>query len=164
MVTVGPLWSSVSQKGQSDDVYEAAREQSGPAVPLEGSFEPAVLSLPVDKHYVSLLQFQLCLTLRGVGHHHSVPGEERWGIREDTVLTHTPSPTKHRRPETLHRHTSSDRPFYNYMSLSFDIRNAVPLAYDWPSIVLLGDEGGACLARGRGDGGTGIQGAALTLC
>lgn len=76
-VTVGPLWSSVSQKGQSDDVYEAAREQSGPAVPLECSFEPAVLSLPVDKHYVSLLQFQLCLTLRGVGHHHSVPGEEK---------------------------------------------------------------------------------------
>lgn len=54
--------------------------------------------------------------------------------------------------------------FIHYMSLSYDIRNAVPLAYDWPSIVLLGDEGGACLARGRGDGGTAIQGTALTLC
>lgn len=96
--------------GQSDAVYEAAREQSGPAVPLEGSFEPAVLPLPVDKHYVSLFELQLCITLRGVGHHHSVPGG-RGGIRGDTVLTLCRSTGDQRRhTHTSSRITTSDRP------------------------------------------------------
>lgn len=46
-----------------DAVHKAAREQSGPAVPLQGAFEPAVLPLPVHEHNVALLKFQLCLAL-----------------------------------------------------------------------------------------------------
>lgn len=46
-----------------DDVYKAAREQSGPAVPLQCAFEPAVFPLPVNKHNVALLKFQLSLAL-----------------------------------------------------------------------------------------------------
>lgn len=46
-----------------DAVYKAAREQSGPAVPLQCAFEPAVLPLPVNKHNVALLKFQLGLAL-----------------------------------------------------------------------------------------------------
>lgn len=46
-----------------DAVHKAAREQSGPAVPLQGAFEPAVLPLPVHKHNVAFLKFQLGLTL-----------------------------------------------------------------------------------------------------
>lgn len=67
-----PAWPS----SVLDDVYEAAGEQPGPAVPLQRAFEPAVLSLPVHKHNVSLLQFQLCLALGRIRHHHPVPGEE----------------------------------------------------------------------------------------
>lgn len=59
-----------------DDVHEAAGEQPGPAVPLQRAFEPAVLSLPVHKHNVSLLQLQLRLALGRIRHHHPVPGED----------------------------------------------------------------------------------------
>lgn len=60
----------------SDDVDEAAGEQPGPAVPLQRAFEPAVLSLPVHKHDVSFFQFQLCLALRRIRHHHPVPAKK----------------------------------------------------------------------------------------
>lgn len=56
-----------------DAVYKAAREQSGPSVPLQSAFEPAVFPLPVNKHNVALLQFQLGLALGGIRHHHPVP-------------------------------------------------------------------------------------------
>lgn len=46
-----------------DAVYKAAREQSGPAIPLQRAFEPAVFPLPVNKHNVALLKFQLSLAL-----------------------------------------------------------------------------------------------------
>lgn len=46
-----------------DAVYKAAREQSGPAIPLQCAFEPAILPLPVNKHNVTLLKFQLSLAL-----------------------------------------------------------------------------------------------------
>lgn len=46
-----------------DAVYKAAREQSGPAVPLQCAFEPAVFPLPMNKHNVALLKFQLSLAL-----------------------------------------------------------------------------------------------------
>lgn len=69
-----------------DDVYKAAREQTGPAVPLQRAFEPAVLSLSVHKHNVSLLQFQLCLALGRIGHHHPVPGEDNRRLRQAPIL------------------------------------------------------------------------------
>lgn len=46
-----------------NDVYKAAREQSRPAIPLQRAFEPAIFPLPVNKHNVALLKFQLCLAL-----------------------------------------------------------------------------------------------------
>lgn len=55
------------------DVYEAAGEQSGPAVPLQRAFEPAVLPLPVNKHNVALLEFQLGFALGRIRYHHPVP-------------------------------------------------------------------------------------------
>lgn len=69
-----------------DDVYKAAGEQTGPAVPLQRAFEPAVLSLSVHKHNVSLLQFQLCLALGRIGHHHPVPGEDNRRLRQAPIL------------------------------------------------------------------------------
>lgn len=59
-----------------DAVYEAAREQSGPAIPLQRSFEPAVFPLSVNKHNVSLLKFQLGLALGRIRYHHPISGED----------------------------------------------------------------------------------------
>lgn len=56
-----------------DAVYKAAGEQSGPAVPLQCAFEPAVFPLPVNEHNVALLKFQLGLALGRIWHHHPVP-------------------------------------------------------------------------------------------
>jgi len=66
-----------------DAVYEAAGEQPRAAVPLQRALEPAVFSLPVDEHDVTLLELQLRLALGGVGDHHPVPGGGG-GDREDT--------------------------------------------------------------------------------
>lgn len=52
-----------SLSGVLDAVYKAAGEQAGPAVPLQRAFEPAVFPLPVNKHNVALLKFQLGLAL-----------------------------------------------------------------------------------------------------
>lgn len=63
---------------KSDAVDEAARKEARSTVPLESSFEPAVLALLVHKHYVSFLQLQLSLALRRVGHYHTVPLTHNW--------------------------------------------------------------------------------------
>lgn len=70
-------------------VYKAAREQSGPAVPLQCAFEPAVLPLPVNKHNVALLEFQLSLALGRIGYHHPVPGEDSQRHTQRLILTAT---------------------------------------------------------------------------
>ena len=75
----GPVPATCEQLGRSgvelgslqrvcvlDAVYKAAREQPGPAVPLQCAFEPAVLPLSVNKHNVALLKFQLGLALRRI--------------------------------------------------------------------------------------------------
>ena len=59
-----------------DYVDEAAGKQPGPAVPLQRAFIPAVLSLPVHKHNVSLLQLQLRLALGRIRNHHPVPEQD----------------------------------------------------------------------------------------
>lgn len=61
---------------ESDAVDEAAGKESRTAVPLERTFEPAVLALLVDKHDVAFLQLQLSLALWRVRHHHTVPAQE----------------------------------------------------------------------------------------
>lgn len=72
-----------------DAVYKAAGEQSGPAVPLQRAFEPAVLPLPVNKHNVALLKFQLGLALGGIRYHHPVPGKDSQGHSEQLIHTAT---------------------------------------------------------------------------
>lgn len=59
-----------------NDVYKAAREQSRPAIPLQRAFEPAIFPLPVNKHNVALLKFQLCFALGRIWYNHPVPERE----------------------------------------------------------------------------------------
>lgn len=77
----GPRGASVPRSrvwGRSSEaLHKAAWEESGAAVPLQGSLVPAVLSLLVHKDDVTFLQLNLRLTLGRVGDHHAVPGGDR---------------------------------------------------------------------------------------
>lgn len=71
------VWSLLAGSDLLEALHEAAGEQACPAGALESAFEPAVFSLLVHKHDVSLLQLDLCFTLRGVRHNHTVPDAQR---------------------------------------------------------------------------------------
>ena len=58
----------------SEALYEASREETGAAIPLQGPLVPAVLTLLVHKDNVTFLQLDLCLALGRVRDHHTVPG------------------------------------------------------------------------------------------
>lgn len=59
---------------RSEALHEAAREKARAAIPLQGPFVPAVLTLLVHKDNVTFLQLDLRLALGRVRHHHAVPG------------------------------------------------------------------------------------------
>lgn len=61
------------KRAGSDALHKTAREEAGFPVPLQGPLEPTILALLVHEYNVTILQFQLSLALRRVGHDHSVP-------------------------------------------------------------------------------------------